>query len=252
MPRIARKKSETGIYHIMIRGINRQNIFEDEEDKQRLLTTLERYKNEQICEIYGYCFMDNHIHLIIKETGETIASIIKKISGSYVHWYNNKYDRYGHLFQERYKSEVVENDGYLLRVLRYIHQNPLKAGLTKDLSEYKWSSYHEYIQKPRIVKTDCVLELYSPSKKQSIELCKKYMHEKNEDQCLDYEEKIRMSDDEVRRCFSEYGLNNMSALQQLEKSKRNEIIKRVKSAKGITTRQLARITGISRSVIDRT
>ena len=186
MPRHARKKSKSGVYHVMIRGINRQNIFEDEEDKQRLVKTIERYKNEQTCEVFGYCLMDNHIHLLIKETGESISAIIKKISGSYVYWYNNKYDRYGHLFQERYKSEVVEGDGYLLTVLRYIHQNPLKAGLVKDLSDYKWSSYNEYIYHPKIVSIDYILEMFSTNKKHSIELFKKYMNERNEDQCLEF------------------------------------------------------------------
>jgi len=201
MPRYPRKKSESGIYHIMVRGINRQNIFEDEEDKLRLLTTLERYRNEQICEVYGYCLMDNHIHLIIKETGDTISTIIKKVSGSYVYWYNNKYDRTGHLFQERYKSEVVETEGSLLRVLRYIHQNPLKAGIVKEIADYKWSSYSEYVDKPRIVNTDCVLQRFSTNRIQSTEMFKKFTREKNDDQYLEYEQKVKMSDSEIRNCF---------------------------------------------------
>ena len=251
MPRYARKRSETGIYHIMMRGINRQNIFEDEEDKDQLLKRIERCKNEQICEIYGYCLMDNHIHLIIKELTETISTIVKKISGSYVYWYNHKYDRCGHLFQERYKSEVIETDGVLLMVLRYIHQNPLKAGLIKGHLDYKWSSYNEYINRPAIVNIDCILHMFSGDKKQSIELFKKYSNETNEDQFLEYEERFKVSDDEVRKFFSDYGLINMTQLQQLEKSKRNEIIREVKSIKGVTVRQLSRITGISKSVIDR-
>jgi len=251
MPRNPRKKSESGIYHIMVRGINRQNIFEDEEDKLRLLTTLERYRNEQICEVYGYCFMDNHIHLIIKETGDTISTIIKKVSGSYVYWYNNKYDRSGHLFQERYKSEVVENEGSLLRVLRYVHQNPLKAGIVQEIAGYKWSSYSEYVNKPRIVNTDYVLDRFSTNKNQSIELFKKYTKEKNNDQCLEYVPRIKISDDEIRNCFFQFGLSNMSELQQLEKNKRNEMIREVKTVRGVTIRQLARVTGISKSVIDR-
>ncbi len=251
MPRSPRKKSESGIYHIMVRGINRQNIFEDEEDKRRLLATIERYTNQQICEVYGYCLMDNHIHLLIKETGNSISTIIKKVSGSYVYWYNNKYERTGHLFQERYKSEVVENEGYLLSVLRYIHQNPLKAGIVKEIEDYKWSSYNEYIDKPKIVNTEIVLHRFSTNNHQSIELFTKYTKENNNDQCLEYEQKVKISDDEIRNYFLQYGLKNISELQQLEKNKRNEIIREVKSVKGVTLRQLARVTGISKSVIDR-
>lgn len=80
--------------------------------------------------------MSNHVHLLLKETEDTISNVVKSISGRYVFWYNKKYEPCGHLFQERYKSEAVENDEYLLTVLRYIHQNPIKVGMVKDISTY--------------------------------------------------------------------------------------------------------------------
>jgi len=122
------KKKCSRIYHIILRGINKQVIFEDDEDREKLLGYLQYYK--EICNyiIYGYYLMDNHIHLLIKEGKEGIGNNMKRIGGSYVAWYNRKYDRIGHLFQDRFKSEVVESDEYLLIVLRYIHQNRLKAG----------------------------------------------------------------------------------------------------------------------------
>jgi putative transposase len=129
MARKERKKSRSGIYHIMLRGINRQTIFEDEEDKRKFLETLKKYKDVSKYQLYSYCLMDNHVHLLIREMDETIAEAIKRISSSYVYWYNLKYERVGHLFQERFKSERVESEVYFLTVLRYIHQNPLKAGL---------------------------------------------------------------------------------------------------------------------------
>jgi REP element-mobilizing transposase RayT len=119
----------------MIRGINRQAIFEDDEDRIRFIDTLREYKDISKYEIYGYCLMDNHIHLLIKEIDESISLIIKRISSSYVHWYNTKYERLGHLFQERFRSEVVEDDGYFLTVLRYIHQNPVKAKIAENVGQ---------------------------------------------------------------------------------------------------------------------
>jgi len=127
MPRYARKKSDIGIFHIMLRGINKQTIFEDDEDRRRFMETIERFKAVSKYEIYGYCLMSNHVHLLLKETEEAISTAIKRICSSYVYWYNWKYERCGHLFQERYKSEIVENDAHVLTVLRYIHQNPVKA-----------------------------------------------------------------------------------------------------------------------------
>ena len=127
MARLARERSNSGIYHVMVRGINRQSLFEDDEDRQRLIQTIGVYKSISNYDLYGYCLMNNHIHLLMRETREPISQAIKRISSSYVHWYNLKYKRCGHLFQERFKSEVVETNAYFLTVLRYIHQNPIKA-----------------------------------------------------------------------------------------------------------------------------
>ncbi|MFC4024421.1 transposase [Oceanobacillus longus] len=126
MPRKPRRKSRNGIYHVMLRGINRQTIFEDDNDRIRLLETIKRFKDISKFRIFCYCLMDNHIHLLLKETEEPVSKAIQRISASYVYWYNDKYERSGHLFQERFKSENVETITYFLTVLRYIHQNPVK------------------------------------------------------------------------------------------------------------------------------
>lgn len=110
MPRQARKKSDSGIYHIMMRGINRQIIFQDEEDYSKFLQTLERYKEKSGYKIYAYCLMGNHIHLLLKVDIEPLGQLMRRLCGSYVYWYNRKYQRIGYLFQDRFKSEVVEND----------------------------------------------------------------------------------------------------------------------------------------------
>lgn len=81
--------------------------------------------------------MSNHIHMLVREIEESISNTIKRVSSSYVFWYNKKYERCGHLFQERFKSEAVESDEYFLTVLRYIHQNPVKAGMTKSILDYR-------------------------------------------------------------------------------------------------------------------
>lgn len=119
MPREGRKKSKTGVYHIMLRGINRQTIFEDDEDRFKFLETLRKYKDISQYRLYSYCLMDYHVHLLLRETEESISEAIKRISSSYVYWYNLKYERIVHLFQDRFKSERVENTFYFLTVLRY-------------------------------------------------------------------------------------------------------------------------------------
>lgn len=235
----------------MIRGINRQNIFEDEEDIERLLETIKKYKEISQYQLYAYCIMSNHIHMLIKEQEESISNTIKRISSSYVFWYNKKYERCGHLFQERFKSEAVENDEYFLTVVRYIHQNPIKAGLVKGISDYKWSSYNEYIDRAVVVDADFALDMLSPDRKSAIELFRIFNSQNDNDTCLEIDEKVRISDSELRECFFKLGIVNPREMGQLDKSKRDEIIKKLKSINGITIRQLSRMTGISKSVIDR-
>ena len=251
MARQARKKSETGIYHVIFRGINKQNIFEDDEDREKFLGTLKYYKGLCNYLLYGYCLMDNHIHLLIKEKDETISQVVKRISASYVNWYNEKYERCGHLFQERFKSEVVEFEEYFLIVLRYIHQNPVKAGITQNVSNYLWSSYHEYDDQPYLIDIAFGLDVFSNVREKAINLFKDYTDERNRDECLDYQARAAKSDEEVMLFLNELGIENISQLQQMNKTERDAAIRSIKAKDNITVRQLARITGISKSLIAR-
>lgn len=251
MPREPRRKSRSGIYHIMLRGINRQTIFEDDEDKRRFLETILKYKTISKYSIFSYCLMDNHVHLLLKETEEGISEAIKRISSSYVYWYNMKYERSGHLFQDRYKSEIVENTAYFLRVLRYIHQNPVKAGLEENVFASKWTSINEYIQQVNMIDIDFGLHLFSPDRNKAIRLYIEYMRQPNDDHCLEDTVKVRKSDNEVREILFQLGIPDKSTLQQMDKENRNVILARVKTMEGVSLRQLSRITGISRSVIQR-
>ena len=134
MPRKAREKSESGIYHVMLRGINQQQIFEDEEDYNTFIKILEEVQQKSKFELFAYCLMGNHVHLMIKEGEENIETIFKRIGGKYVYYYNTKYERAGHLFQDRFKSEPIDTDSYFMVVLRYIHQNPIKAKICSNIN----------------------------------------------------------------------------------------------------------------------
>ena len=121
MPRTGRAKSKTKIYHLILRGINKQTIFEDDEDRIKFIQTLKECKNRSSMEIFAYCLMSNHIHLLIKEGKEDLGITMRRLGAMYVYWYNCARQAC-HLFQDRYKSENVEDRNYLLTVLRHIHQ----------------------------------------------------------------------------------------------------------------------------------
>ena len=138
MSRAPRKKSNTGIYHVMLRGADKRSIFSDDEDCERFLDAVKRAKRESGFQIYAYCLTGNHVHILLKEGKEPLEVIFKRIGSSYVYYYNWKYQLHGHLFQDRFRSEPVEDDAYFMDVLRYICQNPLNAGLCEKITDYPW------------------------------------------------------------------------------------------------------------------
>lgn len=244
MPRQARKKSESGIYHIMLRGINRQQIFEDDEDRQRFLETLENYKDQCGYTIYAYCLMGNHIHLLLKEGKEDLTLVFKRIAGSFVYWYNWKYHRCGHLFQDRFKSEPVEDDGYFLTVLRYIHQNPVKAKICKNAEEYPYSSIREYLTFPALTETGFALSMLS--KDEFLE----YHRQENEDKCLDIEYQYRLTDKEAIALILKLGkCRSIGEFQLLDTPKRNSCIQKLHD-NGVSIRQISRLTGLSKKIVE--
>ena len=244
MPRAGRKKSSTGIYHVVLRGINRQQIFEDDEDYERYLALLKQYQETSGYALYAYCLMPNHIHLLMKEGKEDLGQTFKRIGASFVYWYNLKYDRTGHLFQDRYRSEVVEDDAYLLTVTRYIHRNPVKAGLCQEPEEYQYSSFANYKRDPLI---DSTLIIGITGEEEFFH----YHHLNNEDVCLDIDmqEKKRLTDLGAKRIMTEqFHCSNPAEFQHVEKKTQEEIICSLLEAGG-SFRQISRLTGATVGII---
>ncbi len=247
MPRTPRKKSESGIYHIMLRGINQQTIFEDDEDYMKFLSTLENYKAVSGYKVFAYCLMSNHIHILLKVEREDLDLIMKRIAGSYVYWYNWKYYRKGHLFQDRFKSEPVDDESYFITVLRYIHQNPVKAKIVERIDDYEYSSYNDYIEdKSELLDKDFVFSM----------LPKEYFEEfneaENDDNCLDIDkQKFRISENDAIKIIRKISkCNNATEFQKLSDKDRGKYIKKLKD-NGLSIRQISRLTGISKGIVEK-
>jgi len=246
MPRNARVKSESGIYHIMLRGINQQLIFEDEEDNRKFLEILNDCKAVSGYKLFAYCLMGNHIHLLIKVEKEELEQIFKRIGGRYVYWYNGKYSRVGHLFQDRYKSEPVETDDYFLTVLRYIHQNPVNANISKKVDGYLWSSYNEYIN-PKVGQlTDIGFVLEMIGKTEFV----RFNNQVNEDKCLELEDKkFRLTDEQAKKEMAKISkCDNSSEFQELDIKKRDKFIRAFKE-NDMSVRQISRLTGVNFGIV---
>jgi REP element-mobilizing transposase RayT len=204
------------------------------------------FKAVSQCKIFAYCLMDNHVHLLLQETKETISMIIQRISSSYVRWYNAKHKRCGHLFQERFKSEVVENDSYFLTVLRYIHQNPIKAKIVRDMAEYRWSSYNEYIKRNKMVEKEYVLVMFANKRDEAIKRFVRFVEEINEDNCLEISEnKSSLSDADIRSILKhQFGVEAIKIRNEV-REKQDYLLHLLKEVYSLTVRRIARITGFS-------
>ena len=146
MSRTARIAPKEYIYHILIRGNNREDVFKDVKDYKKYIEILKRYKEKYKFRLYHYILMRNHVHLVIEpiKKGGTLAEIMKSINLSYVQYYKFRYKHIGHFWQDRYKSIIISKDEYLLACGSYVELNPVRAGIVKDPRDYKWSSYNVY------------------------------------------------------------------------------------------------------------
>lgn len=173
-------------YHIMNRGNRRSDIFKDEEDYQVYQTILQQTMERYEFYLYAYCLMTNHIHMQIETKDVEIWKIMRYINLAYTKYFNNKYNFIGHLFQGRYKSEIIDSDAYNLQTSRYIHLNPVNAKMVDHPIDYKWSSYRVYMGtiKNEIVSDKKILSYF---KNNSRQLYKEYVESKLINQEIDRE-----------------------------------------------------------------
>lgn len=256
MPREARKKSRSGIYHVMLRGANKQEIFHDNQDCLKFLGTVANYKMKLEMSVYAWCLMNNHVHLLLKEGNEDLSITMKRIGVSFVAYYNWKYKTTGHLFQDRFRSENVETDGYLMRLIRYIHQNPVKAGIVKDAIDWRWSSCHKYYGKEsypwELLDDEFVLLRFSDDLAVAKSKFREFNEVNKQDDDLDgrMNERKRLSDEEARSEIKKLlGLLEIAQVKGMPKLKRDDILRKVKEVDGLSQRQAARILGVSTNLI---
>ncbi|MBQ7936674.1 MAG: transposase [Clostridia bacterium] len=248
MPRQARKQSSNNMYHIVMRGINRQQIFEDQEDNEKFLEILKDYQAISGYKVFAYCLMGNHFHLLMKFDNEPIEQAMKRIGAKYVYWFNTKYGRVGHLFQDRFKSEPIEDDRYFLCCVRYIHQNPVKAKIAK-IDEYPYSSYNIYLNSTQdhFVDTQFLYTLISPQEfvdfNEEIE-SKEFMD-------ITIDQTVKITDEDARKIiFKICKCNNATEFQAFDATQKNRYLRKLKK-RGIGTRQLCRLTGESYYVVQK-
>lgn len=256
MPRSSResKKSFTGVYHIILRGINSQEIFFDNMDREKFIKEIRNTKEMYNYKLYAYVLMNNHVHMLIQDENDLISKIIQSLATRYAMYFNKKYERIGHLFYNRFHSKCVEDERYLLNVQKYIHKNPQKDGICR-MEQYKWSSYQEYIGNHDITDTEFILTILNENREKAIEIWKDYHEEiinSEYNDEIEFEIKQNLTDDEaIYQIKQKLQIDNVLEIQKYSANYRNKIIREIAFIPGMKKEQLARIIGVSKRTIYR-
>ena len=262
MPRQRRKLSKTGTYHIMLRGNERKSIFPEEEDYRKFLQILAIKKRDDSFLLYAYCLMSNHLHLLIREKKQNISQIMKRINIAYAYYFNKKYNRVGHVFQDRFKSESVEEESYLLSVIRYIHNNPLNAKMVKDPILYPWSSNNYYINESKkcIIDKEDILTIFSSKIPKAIQLFKFFSQKPSTSIGLEYKSNnistkeitnYQQAYKYIRRYLKENNLKIEDVPKSQDKYYRDDLILNLKKKSNLSIREIAEILSINRGIVSR-
>lgn len=257
IPRKPRKQSPTGIYHIMVRGVNREHFLAHDQDKLRYLTTLSRFHKGSGCAIFAYCLMSNHVHLLLQEQEGSSQRFMQQVGVSFVYHHNRRYGRIGHLFQDRFRSETIESEGSLLACARYIHNNPIKAGLVSAPENYPWSSYPGYVGRqvlPAFVKKEGLLSLLGED---AVTRLVAYTTTENDDQYLDLDHSTVIvapgpnQPGTIEQILTHYGLTAKELKELKNIALRNQILREIKAASNSSIREIASQLGLSKDMVHR-
>lgn len=154
MSRRARIHYPGAVYHVMARGVDGRNIFTDDTDRLGFLRSVLSIQSDASFSVLAYCLMDNHFHFAVKVSSTPLSKIMHRLLTSYALRFNTRHERAGHLFQARYKALLCLNDAYLISLVRYIHQNPVRAGLVSSPNDWPWSSHRSYLERSVSSMTD--------------------------------------------------------------------------------------------------
>lgn len=244
MPRTSRIRSESGLYHVVLRGNGKQLLFESDRDRARFLALLRDKIQTDGIFVIAWCLMSNHIHLLLDDPQDNLSHAMHALATAYARHFNDASGRVGTVFQGRFTSVPIKDERQLLRAVRYIHDNPEKAGVA-PAREYRWSSYKEYLSGARLISDELVLGLIGG---------REHFEEfSRSERYSGYYVRSgkRVSDDDAMLAAREVlGEVAPAELKGLASPQRDAALYALRQA-GLTVRQIERLTGIGASSISR-
>ena len=244
MPRGPRKLSELGFYHIIMKGAGNQVIFEDDADYEAFLQVLRRAREKYSVSVLAWCLMSNHVHLLVDDSKGELSSFAHLVTTTYARHFNDRWGHVGHVFSLRFTSVAVQSDEQLLVTMRYIICNPSKAGLSEP-GAYRWSSYSEYLGTPDISETGLILEMVGgvPGFCRFID----------DPEAAPYYPRtsVRVPDeDAIEASAAAIWPESLDSLKTMEPQRRATHLHRLAEA-GLSLKQIGRLTGLGRYVIEK-
>lgn len=241
MPRKPRNYRPCGYYHVINRGVGKKSIFEDEQDYKYFVKLMIEHSAKNDITIYAYCLMKNHFHILLSSNGDSLSIFMQHICSLYSMYYNDKYERVGHLFQDRFKSEEVLDESYFLTAFRYIIRNPEKAGICK-VAKYRWHSLYLPSSVNKFVNLSLPIKLGG-----GIDRLKEYVLTPNNDVCMEAENVI--SDEEATEIIlRQFHVKDCKEIMDFSKDEKIKAIKKL-SHIGLSQRQIERLTGVTRQQV---
>lgn len=251
MPRKARIKNNTKVFHVMIQGINKEYIFDEDVEKRTYLKYLKEKIKDKELQMISYCIMSNHAHfLIYTDDVLEISKLMSQVNTKYAIYYNQKHNRCGFVFRSRYKTEEIVSYHHFLSCINYIHNNPVKADMCESSREYKYSSYNEYKGKEILINKNKIIQIF---KKYNMDISDIFNGKYEAYKFIEHEEN-KNSEEEKKQLIKNF-------LSKHELKSINDIIYNPKFLKDIVTQmyieyninqtEIAKTLGIERTKINR-
>ena len=244
MPRTSRTRSESGLYHVILRGNGKQLLFESDEDRVSFLSLLRVKTRADGISVIAWCLMSNHIHLLLDDPQDNLSHAMHALATAYARHFNDASGHVGVVFQGRFTSVPIADEHQLLRAVRYIHDNPEKAGVAPTW-EYRWSSYKEYLSGAHLISDELVLGLIGGR-----EHFEEFSRSERYSGYYVRSGKRVSDDDAMLAARNVLGDAAPTGLKELPKAERDDALRALRRA-GLTCKQIERLTGIGASVISR-
>ena len=248
MPRIARKYSQSNFNHVIVQGIKKEYIFSEEKYIEKYKEFIIKKLEDTDIKMLAYCIMSNHAHfLIYSEKIENLSKFMQKLNTSYSNFYNKEKNRVGYVFRDRYYSKEIMNEKQLYNCLKYIHNNPVKANIVREMNEYKYSSYNEFVGEKEVITEESIKILFGSAENYMEQF--KWIHKNYSDEdFFDVEDKEDILEF-INKVEEKYG----KKFEEIKKEK--DLIKRLiresREKTDVTISRLAEILNLPRSTIGR-